>query len=131
NSEYRAVGDARHGDEHRLDLGRIDVDATRDHHVGLAIADVEEPVAIEIADIADRNQPVTIDRAAVVRPVDVGELRIRGLAAIDQPGLERRQYVAIVVDDADLGAGYRPARGTRMRQRVRRREDRDETRLAA
>src|SRR4029077_20814037 len=85
NAEHRAVGDFRHGDQHGLDLGRIDVHPARDHHVGLAVADVEVAVAVEIADIADRNEPVAVDRLAVLRPVDVGEVRIGVLAAVDQP----------------------------------------------
>ena len=65
NAEHRAVGDLRHGDQHRLDLGRIDVHAARDHHVGLAVADVEIAVAVEVADVADRHEPVAVDRPAV------------------------------------------------------------------
>ena len=110
NAEHRAVGDLRHGDEHRLDLGRIDVDAAGDHHVGLAVADVEIAVAIEVADVADRHEPVAVDRFAVLRPVDVGEVRVGGLAAIDQPRLERRQQVAGIVHDAHVGAGAAAAR---------------------
>jgi len=36
----------------RLDLGGVDVDAARDHHVALAVADEDIAVRVDIADVA-------------------------------------------------------------------------------
>src|SRR5207244_11606128 len=55
------VGDAEHGGvldggvpvQHVLDLGRLDVDAARDDHVALAIADVDEALVVHPRHVAD------------------------------------------------------------------------------
>ena len=52
NAEHGAVVHAGHGMQHRLDLGRVDVDAAGNHHVALAVADEDIAVGIDVADIA-------------------------------------------------------------------------------
>ena len=117
NAEHRTVGDFRHGDEHGLDLGGIDIDAARDHHVGLAVADIEIALAIEVADVADRHEPIAVDGFPVLIAVDVGEVGVGGLPAINQPRLERRQHIAGVIHDAHVGTRNRTPGGARMRAR--------------
>src|SRR5687768_2365966 len=46
--------------EGRLDLGGIDVDATRDDHVPLAIADVQVALVVAIGDVTDRLEAVAM-----------------------------------------------------------------------
>ena len=84
NAEHGAVGDAGHGDQHRLDLGRIDVDAAGDHHVVLAVDDVEIAVGVEIAHVAQRPEAVALElapRGVVVGVGEVGNRRDRGRRA--------------------------------------------------
>ncbi len=52
NAEHRAVVHAGNRMQRGLDLGGIDVDAARDNHVALAIADEDIAVLVDIADIA-------------------------------------------------------------------------------
>ena len=40
--------------QHVLDLGRVDVDARRDDHVALAVADVVEAVRVHVGHVAHR-----------------------------------------------------------------------------
>ena len=53
DSEHRDVGDLRVHDDLGLDFGRVDVRSARDDHVGLAVAQVEEAVVGQVADVAD------------------------------------------------------------------------------
>ena len=39
-AEHGAIADRRHGEERRLDLGGIDIDPARDHHVALTVGDI-------------------------------------------------------------------------------------------
>ena len=49
--------------KHVLDLGGVDVDAARDDHVALAVADVDEPLVVEVRDVA-HAEPVAPRRLA-------------------------------------------------------------------
>ena len=57
-----------------LDLGRIDVDAARDDHVALAVAQEEVAVGVLVADVAHRHEIAERDLAALGVVVVVGEL---------------------------------------------------------
>jgi hypothetical protein len=54
--EDGAVLYPRHADQHRLDLGRIDVDAAGDHHVAHAVAQEEIAIPVDVSDVAARDQ---------------------------------------------------------------------------
>ena len=60
--------------EHLLDLGRIDVHAAGDDHVRLAIAEVDEAVGVDPADVAERR----------ARPVRGRRRGLRGVAVVDE-----------------------------------------------
>ena len=53
DAEDGDVGDRRVVDQHRLDLGRVDVHAARDDHVDLAVAQEQVAVVVEVADVAE------------------------------------------------------------------------------
>src|ERR1700730_247972 len=76
NAENGAVVHTGKAMQHRLDLGRIDVDAARDHHVALAVAEEDIAVGVDIADIARGDEPVAFDLGALLRLVVIGEVRI-------------------------------------------------------
>src|SRR6478735_4150663 len=54
DAEHRCFVDVWMRLERRLDLRRVDVHPTRDDHVLLAVADVEEPLVVAVRDVADR-----------------------------------------------------------------------------
>ena len=57
-----------HADQRVLDFGRIDVDAARDHHVALAVAQEQIAVGVEVADVADADEAVAAGFARAPRP---------------------------------------------------------------
>ena len=60
-ADHRALHDGIVGGEHRLDLGRIDVEAGADDHL-LGAADDVETIALEAREIAGIEPAVGIDR---------------------------------------------------------------------
>ena len=56
NPDHHAVADRRVVEQDRLDLGRIDVHAAGHDHVGLAVAEEEVALLVDVADVADRVQ---------------------------------------------------------------------------
>src|SRR6476620_7950801 len=83
DAEHRAVAHARHLDQHRFDLRRVDVDAARDDHVALAVAQEDVAVGVLVADIAHRHEVAQRDLAALGVVVVVGEFREMGPAQVD------------------------------------------------
>ena len=104
--------------QHRLDLGRVDVDAARDHHVALAVADEDIAVGIDIADVARRDEAVALDLGALLRLVVIGEVRIGRDPRIDFADLALRQHAAVIADEAQLGAGRNLADRAGLLQRI-------------
>ena len=107
DAEHGDVGDLRVRDQHVLGLLRVDVDAARDDHVGLAVGQVEVAVLVEVADVADRRPAVLVARVGgLVGRVVVGEAR----AALgpDRADLAGRQLVAVVVEDVRRADSARP-----------------------
>ena len=106
------VGDAEHRDvedrgvlvDHRLDLGRVDVDPAGDDHVLLAVADVEVALVVEVRDVADR-----LPLRAVL-----GELLVGVVVAVHRERradeqlapLARGRVGAVVAHDAHLDRPY-------------------------
>src|SRR6185436_11692931 len=117
NAEHGAVMHARYRMQRGLDLGRIDVDAARDHHVALAIADEDIAVGVDVTDIARGDEAVAIDLGTLFRLVVIGEVRIAGDARIDFADLALRQFFAVVADEAQFGPRGNLADGTGLLQR--------------
>ena len=87
--------------QHLLGLGRVDVDAAGHDHVGEAVGDEDEPVVVDVADLAEREHAG-------------GEVGVGGLLR-----------VAFVHDAAAGGvAEVQPALGVRAAARRRRRRRR-------
>src|SRR5215510_9128084 len=85
-----------------LDLGRVDIDAAGDDHVLGAIGDEEIAVIIELADVADAEEPLGIKRIETERHcVQIAADRHRRPDP-DLAGLVARKLAAIGVTDADL-----------------------------
>ena len=78
DAEDGAVMDPRQGEESRFDLRRINVNPAGNQHVVLAVAEKEVAVLIEIADVADRNEPVALDLEPPVGQTVIGEVRPAG-----------------------------------------------------
>src|SRR5262245_33172635 len=104
--EDSAIVDAREDMQHRLDLCRIDVDAARNHHVALAIADEQIAVLVEVTDIAAGDKTIARHLSALVRLSMVREIGIPTTAPVDLANLARRQDVAGIVINAQLHARY-------------------------
>src|SRR5260370_8202600 len=76
------------------------------------------PIPIEIADIADRNQPVALDIAALVRHPVIGEVPRALKPDVDFADLAGRQLPAVVIIDTYRPVGQRPTATTRPPQRL-------------
>ena len=77
DAEDRGVGDRGVREQHALDLGRIDVDAAGDDHVGLAVAEEQVAVVVEVADVADGEEAGPAVGLGLVLVLEVLELRRR------------------------------------------------------
>ncbi len=67
DAEDRNVAHPGHRDQARLDLDRVDVRTTRDHHVPLAVAQVQETVFVEVTDVTHCDKFVLTDLFAGAR----------------------------------------------------------------
>src|SRR4029079_13464651 len=98
-SHHHAGAHARAPRDRSLDLGRIDVGAAAQHHVGETVAEIKIPFGIQPADVAERLP-------AVRRALRLGaQIVIGGVLAviveeIDLAGLAGRDVVAVLADDA-------------------------------
>src|SRR3984957_17691811 len=118
DAEYRAVVDAGNRMQRGLDFGRVDVDAARNHHVALAIADEDVAVRVDVADVARGDKTVALDLGALLRLVVIGEIRIIRYPRIDLADLALRQHPAILADEAQFRARRYLADGAGLLQRV-------------
>ena len=111
DAEDRDVGNGGMGDEDVLGLLRVDVHAAGDHHVGLAVGEVEVAVLVEVADVADRRPAALVAGGrGLLGIVEVGE--VEAALGPDRAGLAWRQLVAVVVEDVG-GAEDRRGRPSR------------------
>jgi hypothetical protein len=99
-------------DQRVLDDLRVDVDATRDDHEGLAVREVKIAVRIDVADVAECG-PIGMLRvlggARFLRVLVIGEGHLVALE-VDGAGFAGRKLAAFVVADvknADGGAAHR------------------------
>src|SRR5579875_1184736 len=121
--EHRHVSDLGVRQQLGLDLGGVDVGAAGDDHVGLAVAEEQEPGLVPVADVADGEvaaQPVRrgLGRVALVDEVADPHLHVH------RAGHSGRAVPALVVGDQDLADRPRRAHRARVREPVPRRGDR-------
>ena len=114
----------------RLDLGRVDVDAARDDHVLLAVADVEVALVVEVGDVADRlpvASPCSASRSSVLVVAVHRERRAdEQLAGLPRPARRCRRRGRSVPRSAPYvraarsrACGAGPRGGARSRRRAR------------
>src|SRR3984893_6594301 len=70
-ADHRRLDDTRKSQKHILHFARIDIVATRDQHVVLAIEDVEKAVTVHPADVAGMQPAVAKDLRGLLRAVPV------------------------------------------------------------
>ena len=88
--------------ERAFDLGRVDVEATHDDHVVGPIVEEQEAVVVEVTDIADGEEIVEPCGLGLLVVALVLELLATAHLHVHGAGLERRQPVAVLVDDDHL-----------------------------
>ena len=105
----------RVGEQRALDLGRVDVHAARDDHVGLAVAQEQVAVLVEVPDVADGEEALQAVGVGLVLVLEYSKSPCaeRHVHGADLAG---RQPLAVVVEDADLGARPRLPDRARLRQ---------------
>ena len=99
-ADHGGVGDRGMSEQHVLHLGGVDVHASGDDHVGLAVAEEQVAVVVDVPDVADRVELALAVCCRLVRVVVVVELPHR-LAQVDEAGHTRRALVAVVVEDPE------------------------------
>ncbi len=112
------VGDPDHGDlsdtvdvdDLGLDLGGVDVHASGDDHVVLAVEQVQEAVGVEPADVAGSEPPAGQERLVVQGRIGVAQEELRP-PGHDLPVDSRAHLAVVVVEQADLVAGRQDAVG--------------------
>ena len=104
--------------QHGLDLGRINVDATRDHHVALAVTDEHITVGIDVTDIAAGDETIAIDLGALLGLVVIGKVRVGRDARVDFADLTLRQNPSVVADEPQFCAGRDLAHRAGFLQRI-------------
>src|SRR5579862_1781241 len=104
NADDGDVGDGGVGGQHVLRLLRVDVDAARDDHVGGPVGEVQVPVGVEVADVADGPPAVAVaHRRRLARVVVV--LELPAAREVDGARLPRRELLAVRPDDVALLRG--------------------------
>ena len=88
-----------------LDLGGIDVGAAGDDHVLGPVAQVEEAVLVEIANVAGRDQAGLLRRRALGVVAVIGEVGDAARAGDDLADLAIGQGLAVRIDHLDPGLG--------------------------
>ena len=110
------VGDTRHRAENFFDLAWEDVLAALDHHVVGATTDVQVAVLVDTAEVTDLEQAIDGgELVLLVQVTDEGEL----LSGVDHANLTRLDFLAVVTQDANLGANCRATCGVRAGCEVR------------
>ena len=97
------VGDLGVVDQRGLDLGGEHVGAAGDDEVDAPIDQVEVTVDVEVAHVADGAEAV-VGHGDLGRFSEVGRADVVGRPYVDVSDLTGGDVVAVVVEDADLGA---------------------------
>ena len=95
------------GEEHGVDLGRVDVHAAGDDEVGGAVGEEEEAVVVDAADVAEGEEVAAVGRPGLVVVAEVLEARLAG-------GLDPHQ--ALLAGGQPLARRRRRRRGGRDRR---------------
>jgi hypothetical protein len=103
-----------------LDLGRVDVLASRDDHVVVAAVDEQAPVRVEVPDVTGGHE--TVDH--VLGPSARVTLEEHLVADEDAPAVAVRDLVLVVVEELDDRPAGWPAGGSGSCPQVLRRSDR-------
>ena len=118
DAEDSAILHARHVDQHGLDLGRVDVDAARDHHVPGAVAEEQVAILVEVADVAAGHQAVAPDLAALFIEATINEVGKAFVPDVNLADLAGRQHGTRLVVYAHGGKGQGLAHGAGFFQRL-------------
>nr|GEU28155.1 hypothetical protein [Tanacetum cinerariifolium] len=111
HAHARAFAHARVRRHHALDFVRIHVEAGDQDHVLLAVDNLHVAAFVHDADVARLEVAVAgHDLGGFVRTVPVAGHHLRA-ADGDFAGLAQRHFVAVVVEDGDVGRGHRQADG--------------------
>src|SRR3546814_1827412 len=94
NTEHGAVPHAGMPHQDILDLGRVDVHATRDDHVAPTVAEEQIAIRVEIADIAVRDQPVALDSRPLLRLVVITKVGHEAASHLDLAYLDTRPFTS-------------------------------------
>src|SRR5439155_274406 len=94
--------------DHFLDLTRVDIHPVDDEHVLLPVGDVEETVAVVVANVPGQEPALAEDPARGFRLIPVAAHDIAAAHA-DLPRGPHRHPVPLVILHADLDARDRPA----------------------
>ena len=114
------VADRGMADQHRLDLGRIDVHAAADDEVRAAVGEEEVAVVVDVADVAEREVVAAVGAVGLLGRLVVLEAAGRRRLQVDGADRARRDLGAVVVEDADVVGRVDLADGARLRQPLRR-----------
>ena len=117
HADDTGVADRRVPEQHRLDLGRIDVHAAADDEVGAAVGEEEVAVLVDVADVAEREVVAAGRRRRSSRaPCSTRTRLAAGAFRYTVPIVPRRDLVAVVVEDADVVGRVDLADRARLRQ---------------
>jgi len=96
--EHGVVANSRQFEQCRLDLGGIDVHATRDHHVVAAVVEIQKAVVVDIPDVAARDQSRSARSLALFVVAVVGEVRVAVHPQVDVARGARPDKIAQLLD---------------------------------
>jgi hypothetical protein len=105
-------------EQHGVHLGREDVHAARDDHLGGAPGQEQVAVLVEVAHVAQREEAAAVGGVGLLAVPEVLEATGLGRLDVDRPHPVGRHALAVVVPDLDHGPGRRAADAARLAQPV-------------
>ena len=103
------VADRGMAEQHRFDLGRVDVDAAADDQVRAAVGEEEVAVVVDVADVAEREVLAPVRAVGLLRRLEVLEPAL-GRLQVDGADRARGDVACVVVEDPDVVGRRRPCR---------------------